>query len=191
VDNALQFVTEVDYSHPYYYNYKSPIFGTSTGKVELNSDLLSTKSEVTVDATKTAEAIASLIPIKEVLSAALLPTPASVASIAAIVPSTRASGGEISLTVEQPSRSNSPHGRTAPTVEQKEGLYTSSQKHTAAPSAATPLSFAPANAYFTRKPWPEPEKKVEKKDDKNTVSFEGSVKLAKDGAPGVPETKKN
>jgi hypothetical protein len=68
--------TAVDYSKAYTYNVRRPWAGTASSTIKLNND--GTLGEATAEVEdKTFETIASLIPLKEFLTAEFIPTPPS------------------------------------------------------------------------------------------------------------------
>lgn len=71
VGNGVAQSSVVDYSRPYYYNVRAPMFSKIDTQVELNSDLLLTKAQSNVDTTTVAESIEKLVPLKEIITGAL------------------------------------------------------------------------------------------------------------------------
>jgi hypothetical protein len=71
IGNTVTLSSFIDYTRPYYYNVRAPMFSSINAQAELNSDLLLTKAQSQVDTTKVAESIEKLVPFKEIVTGAL------------------------------------------------------------------------------------------------------------------------
>lgn len=67
--NTVTLGTEVDYGTTYYFNSKTPPFGTASGTIELDKDGTLSTGTAAVDSTK----LADLLPLKEFLASKLVP----------------------------------------------------------------------------------------------------------------------
>lgn len=96
ISNTWQAATIVDYEHPYYLNGVLPWFGTGSFTQKLNAD--GTLGEASAEAdTKLGDFITSILPIKELLSAKLIPE----TEAAGILPVDKSGKEKLKLVIRQ------------------------------------------------------------------------------------------
>lgn len=157
--NSVDAVVVVDYGRTYYLNSPLPWFGTGKLTSELNADGTLSKASSEAD-TKMAEALSTLLPIKEFLTAELIKPAAAPGAAASVF-------APFYFTLQ---------------VKSSGYRYTYVAEHETDPCPKVASCILPAlpstHPRFTRTSLDEPAEKP--KDDGKAIAFSGSVKLPKE-----------
>lgn len=166
--NTLVLSSRIDYDNPHYINARVRPFATTTQTVKLNGDLLLSETTTAVDTTKQLEAITSLLPIKEFLTAELIPVPPAAAEALFNAP-----GGSPPIAV--------PVTLTL-SVETRGYSYVFTASGRSRYEVGAMLAFDTAQHAFKRTPLGAGSVNEKKDGDTNAISFAGSVQLPKTDA---------